>query len=132
MNEQMNKNMMTWVIVALIVGAVLGYFGARAKYKPQIDQLTKMVNEQKAKMEKMAKEAMMMSVGYVMKDGKMMVEEGGKMTAMTQDVTLKNGEKVITDGTVVKTDGSKMQLKEGQSIWQDGTMMENGKMMMEK
>ncbi len=130
MNEKMKQKMMVWVVISLVVGAAVGYLGARMKYRPQIDKLTQMVKDAD---KKLANEKMMVQgTGYVMKGGKMMVEVGGKMAAMTKDVMLTNGEVVMVDGTIIKPDGTKMQLKEGQSIWSDGTMMEGGKMMEEK
>ncbi len=126
---------MMWgpAIVSLIVGLLIGWFIASNQYNAKLAQVNTMLmkknDEVKMMKEKQEKDMMMKSTGYVMKDGKMMIEEGEKMSAMTEGVTLNNGYKVMTDGTIVKKDGTKIQLKEGQSVWMDGTMMEGGKMM---
>lgn len=65
----------------------------------------------------------MMGAGYIVKNGKMMVEENDKLSSMTRDVTLKDGAVVTTSGKVTKKDGSTFSLTEGQSIWTDGTFM---------
>ena len=72
-----------------------------------------------------------MGTGYIMKGGKMMMEEGEKMTPMISNITLKSGDTVSITGLVTKKDGTTLQLKEGQSIWQDGKIVDST-MMKEK
>ena len=71
----------------------------------------------------------MMGIGYILKDGKMMIEENHQFRLMTDDATLKNGIIVTTKGLVTKTGGSSFTLTEGQSMWTDGTFMEAGEVM---
>ncbi|GAB3877305.1 hypothetical protein GCM10028824_37130 [Hymenobacter segetis] len=65
---------------------------------------------------KMAKECCMM------KDGKMMMMEGGKMVPMTKDMTMANGTVCKPDGTCTLKDGTAMTMKEGQCMMMDGEM----------
>lgn len=58
-----------------------------------------------------------------MMNGKMMMEQNGKMTMMSHDTTMANGTKVMTDGTCIKKDGTKMTMKEGQHMDMSGKMM---------
>ncbi len=133
MEEKQKKMIMGPVVIALVIGLVGGWTIASNQYNAKLAQANSMLmkksDEVKMMKDKEEKDMMMKSTGYVMKDGKMMIEEGGKMSAMTEDATLSNGDKVMTDGTIVKKDGTKTQLKEGQSVWMDGTMMEGGKVM---
>lgn len=74
-------------------------------------------------------EGNMMGVGYILKNGKMMVEENGKFNPMTEDTTLKDGTVVTTSGKVTKKDGSTFTLTEGQSMWTDGSFVKEEAMM---
>ena len=64
-----------------------------------------------------------------MKDGKMMVANGGKWEEMKAPVTTANGRVVAVNGEVSKGD-KKRKLEEGQMIDKDGQMMDkDGKLM---
>ncbi len=71
----------------------------------------------------------MMGIGYILKNGKMMVEENGEFNPMTEDVTLKDSTVVTTSGKVTKKDGSTFTLTEGQSMWTDGSFVKEEAMM---
>ena len=58
----------------------------------------------------------------MMKDGKMMMMQGGKMAPMTKDMTMANGTVCKTDGTCTMKDGTTMTMKEGQCMMMDGKM----------
>ena len=60
--------------------------------------------------------------GCTMKDGKMMMMQGGKMTPMTKDMTMSDGSMCMTDGTCKMKDGTTMKMKEGQCMMMDGKM----------
>jgi len=61
----------------------------------------------------------------VMKNGKMMMMEGGKLKPMTMNMTMSDGTECMTDGTCKMKDGTITKMKEG-----DHCMMENGKMVI--
>jgi len=82
------------------------------------------VKQESAVSNEKVNEGSMMGTGYIMKAGKMMVEENHQFSPMTSDVTFENGTVVSTAGLVTKKDGSSFTLIEGQSIWSDGTFME--------
>jgi hypothetical protein len=65
----------------------------------------------------------------VMKDGKMMMMQGGKTMPMTQEMTMTDGTKCMTDGTCVKKDGTKMTMTNGQCMMMDGSMTTMDHMM---
>jgi hypothetical protein len=64
----------------------------------------------------------MMEDCCMMKDGKMMMMQGGKMVPMTEDVTMANGTVCKTDGTCTMKDGTTMTMKEGQCMMMDGKL----------
>lgn len=69
------------------------------------------------------------SMGYIFENGVMMIEDNGKLSAMTQDAVLDNGAIVMTSGIVKYLNGTSVALKEGQSIWPDGKVMEETEVM---
>ena len=60
--------------------------------------------------------------GCTMKDGKMMMMQGGKMMPMTKDMTMSDGSMCMTDGTCKMKDGTTMKMKDGQCMMMDGKM----------
>ena len=146
---KMNKG----IIIAIVVVVVIfgGIFIANQKSEQakmaqekaammQKAEDTKMMKEKEDKAAMMKRdqaidggkdEAAMMGTGYILKGGKMMMEIGEKMSAMSQNVTLKDGSTVSKTGLVTRKDGTTVQLKEGQSIWQDGKIVDSA-MMKEK
>jgi len=63
--------------------------------------------------------------GIMMKDGKLMMMQGGKEVArMDRETTLSDGTKVMMNGKMKRKDGKEMQLQEGQTVMLDGKMME--------
>ncbi|ADB42605.1 DUF6799 domain-containing protein [Spirosoma linguale] len=61
----------------------------------------------------------------VMKGGKMMMMQHGKLSPMTMNMTMSDGTLCMTDGTCKAKDGTVTKMKEG-----DHCMMKNGKMMV--
>ena len=61
----------------------------------------------------------------VMKNGKMLMKQHGKMMPMTMDMTMSDGTMCMTDGTCKMKDGTTQKMKEG-----DHCMMANGKMVI--
>lgn len=111
-----DMNMKIFVIVALLVTFVGGYLIARAKYKPQIVELSKMVNDKDS-----ALQAVKSNENKVMmKEDKMWIVENGTLKEMDADLMMANGDKVMTDGTVIKASGSKMMMHNGEAIDTDG------------
>jgi thiol-disulfide isomerase/thioredoxin len=76
----------------------------------------------------MEEDGSMMGVGVVLSSGKIMLEDGGKMSPIVGDYMFKSGLRVMANGKVMRTDGISFMLKEGQSVWQDGSVMDE-KMM---
>lgn len=67
--------------------------------------------------------------GVVFLGGKTMLEEGKNKTLLTQNYTFKSGVMVTTGGKVTKKDGTTYMLKEGESVWQDGSVVKASEMM---
>ena len=61
----------------------------------------------------------------VMKNGKMLMKQNGKMMPMTMDMSMSDGTMCMTDGTCKMKDGTTKKMKEG-----DHCMMANGKMVI--
>lgn len=107
------------IVIVLIAGA--GFYFTQSKSGPvQTETKLALGTEQNTKNE----EGSSMGLGYIMKDGQMMVEENHTFRPMTEDVTLGDGTKVSTKGVLTKKDGTTTTLAEGQSMWTDGTFME--------
>ena len=62
---------------------------------------------------------------YVMKDGKLMMDKNGTMSAVDNDVTLSNGTTITTDGKVTSKDGTTQTLKEGDRVGANGKVWGN-------
>lgn len=117
-NNDMTMKVM--LVVALIIAFVAGYFVARAKYKPQLVELSKMIIDKDQAMEKVKSNANKV----MMKEDKMWIVENGMARMMDSDTMMTNGDKVLQDGTVVKADGTKTILKNGDAVDMTGQMME--------
>lgn len=119
----------TYVVLGVILIAVIsgGFYLLGNKQSPTTQKASITSNETPEHTDDA-----MMGTGYILKDGKMMTEEGKTFSPMTQDITLKDGTVVSTSGLVTKKDGSSFTLEEGQSMWTDGTFMKAEEMMDEK
>lgn len=117
-----DNSMKIMVVAALLVAFIGGYLVARAKYKPQILELTKMVADKDMSMQKVIANANKV----VMKDGKMLIVENGIVREMDVDAMMSNGTKVMQDGSVIKSGGQEMKMQNGDAMDMDGNMMTNG------
>lgn len=117
-----DTQMKAFIIVALIAAFIGGYLVARAKYKPQIVELSKMVLEKDSEMNKMKTNANRI----IMKDGAMYVIEDGIVREMENDMMMPNGTKVMTDGKVVTSDNKEMMMQNGDAMDMEGIIMPNG------
>lgn len=106
------------VICALIIAFCIGFFVARLRYKPQLVELTKMVQDKDAALQQIQSENNHVS----MKDGKMWVVENGNAKEMTSETSLLNGDSVGLDGKVMRADGSEVTLQNGESIDMSGNI----------
>lgn len=64
----------------------------------------------------------------MMRDGKMLKMEDGKLTEMGKVATMKNGTKVKMNGEYTLSDGTKKTLKEGECMYMDGMVAQCGMM----
>lgn len=117
--ENSDLKMKVIVLVALIAAFIGGYLVARAKYKPQIIELSNMVTDKDAALQQMKS----ISNRIMMRDDKMWVVENGTERAMDSDIVMQNGAKVMMDGKVSQPDGSEVIMKNGDAINTSGTMM---------
>lgn len=120
-NDSMSKDsqMKIVVLIALVAAVAVGYMIARAKYKPQIRELSNMVSEKDKTVQKLKTN----SNKLIMKDGAMWVMENGDVKEMTAEIVLSNGDKATMDGKVVKSDGTNSQLQNGDSVTMDGEIV---------
>ena len=110
------------IIVALIVAFIGGFLIARAKYKPQLVELTNMISDKDAAMQQMRSNENKIQK----KEGKMWIIENGMAKEITTEVVLVNGDKVMVDGTVIKSDGTSTKLTDGESLDMNGNLVSNG------
>ncbi len=127
------------VAVVLVLGGVAFYANRsqveKAKMAEEKAMMEKKAMEQKEKnammkdegtMADKMKDEKMMGTGVILKNGKIMLEEGGTMSPLTKEYVFETGVKVSLTGKVTKKDGTTVQLKEGESAWADGTIMKAG------
>lgn len=117
-----DMTMKIFVAVALVIAFVAGYIVSRAKYKPQIEQLSKMVIDKDAALQQMKSN----TNKIMMKDDKMWVVENGEVKQMDSDIMMPSGDKVMMDGKVMRADGTDVVMKNGDAIDMDGKMMSDG------
>lgn len=119
--DTMDSDMQMKVIVicALIIAFCIGFFVARLRYKPQLVELTKMVQDKDAALQQIQSENNHIS----MKDGKMWVVENGNAKEMTGNVSLLNGDSVESNGKVMRQNGSEEMLQNGESIDMSGNII---------
>lgn len=118
-NNKMNSKIMMAVVVLAIF--VAGYFVARSRYKPQIRELNKMVQEKAQEVDKVK----LSSNKVMMKDGKIWLVEKGVATELDANLMFSNGDKVMLDGVIVRADGTEEMMEEGQTIDMNGKIVED-------
>ncbi len=124
--QDKDKSMKIMLVVALIIAFAGGYLVARAKYKPQILELNKMVADKDKTMEKMSADANRV----VMKDGAIWVIQNGVMRALDQEMSFKNGDKITAEGKITQKDGKEVLLQDGDSVDMDGNVTHNAEKEM--
>ena len=117
-----DMTMKIFVAVALVIAFVGGYLIARAKYKPQLQELSKMVLDKDAALQQMKS----YNNKIMMKDDKLWVVENGKVKEMDSDIMMPSGDKVMMGGKVMRADGTDIMMKNGDAIDMDGKMMSGG------
>lgn len=96
-----------FVVVALVIAFVGGYLIARAKYKPQLQELSKMVLDKDAALQQMKS----YNNKIMMKEDKMWVVENGQVKEMDSDIMMPSGDKVMMGGKVMRADGTDVMMK---------------------
>lgn len=105
----------------LIAGFIAGFTVARARYGPLLTANSAAIIAKDAQIKALQNDntALMTKkqpVLYEMKNGVMLENDNGKMTAVVKDVVLSSGTKIMKDGTVVEKSGGKVKLVEGEFI----------------
>lgn len=114
-----DNSMKVILVVALALAFIGGYLVSRARYKPQILELNKMIMEKDGTINTMRANA-----NRVMRrDDEMWIVKDGMVSRMEEEVVMSNGDKAMPDGMIVKSDGSEVRLQNGQSMGMDGQMM---------
>ncbi len=125
--ENNDMTMKIVLVVALVITFVGGYLVARAKYKPQILELNKMIADKDMTMEKMKSDANRV----VMKDNAIWVIQNGVMSVLENEMTFTNGDKVNFEGKITQKDGKEILLQNGDSINMDGVVTYDADSKME-
>lgn len=114
-----DNSMKVILVVALALAFIGGYLVSRARYKPQILELNKMIMEKDGTINTMRANA-----NRVMRrDDEMWIVKDGMVSRMEEEVMMSNGDKAMPDGMIVKSDGSEVKLQNGQSMGMDGKML---------
>ncbi len=114
-----DMSMKVVLVVALALAFIGGYLVSRARYKPQILELNKMVLDKDQALNKMKAN----SNKVMMKDGTMWVVKDGILGPLEEEMEMTNGTKVMPDGKVLKADGSESMMQNGESMDMGGNMM---------
>ncbi len=126
--QDRDKSMKIMLIVALVIAFVGGYLVARAKYKPQILELNKMVADKDKTMEKMKADANRV----VMKDGAVWIIQNGVMSALDHEMSFTNGDKINSEGKITQKDEKEVLLQDGDSVDMDGNVAHNAEKEMKE
>jgi len=110
------------IILGLLVAFVVGFMVARARYKPQILELNKMVSEKDQAITRMKADANKV----MMRDDTVWVVENGIVSEMVETVELTNGDKVTPEGKVMKAEGGESTMINGDAIDMNGNELEGG------
>lgn len=110
------------IIVGLLIAFIAGFLVARAKYKPQLLELNKMIIEKDQAMTRLKAD----SNKVMMKDDAMWIVKNGIVEEMSETVEFTNGDKVMSDGKVIKADGSESSMMNGDAFDMDGKELEGG------
>jgi hypothetical protein len=132
-----NKNMM-WVAVgvAFFAGLLIGFVAMRQRAISTMEafKLTTQRQIEDAKKEAGTQNGQLrLGRVYVLEGGQLMQEEGTKVV-VGETLTLGDGATITVTGLITRPDGSTVQLGEGESVSEDGTLMEaamDDSMMME-
>lgn len=122
------QHLVLGIVVILLIGGGIAFFKNKSAPKDSSSAQNSTAKQEEIKTAKPA-EGNMMGVGYILKNGKMMLEENSNFNPMTEDSILKDGTVVTTTGKVTKKDGSTFTLIEGQSMWTDGSFVKEEAMM---
>lgn len=114
------KKEVVLVVVALVLGLVLGFLFARNKYKGQLMKTNDLVIGRDAEIKEMASK-----LNRVMMWGNsVLLMKDGVMEAMREEsMMLRDGTKVMRNGDYLKSNGEKGRLQNGSSFDMDGNMM---------
>lgn len=105
------KRVVIYFLVVISLGAYARNVSAAGNIKSEVD------------MENALLAAPATPDGFMMKNGKMVTVNNGKLAMMVRDVTLPNGTVVMSSGYFMKKDGPKTELKEGELIDMDGNLI---------
>lgn len=114
-----DMSMKVVLVVALALAFIGGYLVSRARYKPQILELNKMVMDKDQTMNRMKANANKV----MMKDGTIWVVKDGILSPLEEEIEMTNGDKVMPDGKLIKADGSESMMQNGESMDMDGNMI---------
>jgi len=107
------------VIVGIGIAFLAGYLVSRARYKPQIADLSTMVIERDDKIATLNN----LRNRIVFRNNELSQIKDGEKIVFEDAVLLTDGTKVTVKGEVLRTDGEKEKLNEGDTIFMDGTLM---------
>ncbi len=114
----MNSKVM--IIVLLAIAFAAGFYVARLRYKPQINELRKMAQEKT----KEADEVKLSANKVMMKDSQIWLVEKGVANVLDANIMFSNGDRVMMDGMIIRADGTEIMMEEGQSMDMNGKMID--------
>lgn len=106
-------------VVVLIVGFIIGFTIARGRYHPLLQANSATIISKDKTIKTLQQENTTLvtkkqPIMYEMKNGGVIINDNGKMTSVTKDITTSTGAKISKDGTITAKNGAKIKLIEGQ------------------
>ncbi len=118
----MRNTVVAVIILALIGGFLMGFAMARQRYVPLLQKNSDLIIAKDKEITSLktqgmeAQEVQMQDseVTYYIQSGKLMMDDGASVSAVTKEASLSGGIKIMTNGTIVKPNGTRFILSEGE------------------
>ncbi len=119
---KMRNTIVATIVLALIAGFAGGFAVARQRYVPLLEQNSKLIiskdselktlKEQDAQIEDVQSNDAFTT--YFLEDGKLMVDDGASISAVTKEASISGGTRIMVNGTIVKQNGNRIILSPGE------------------
>ncbi len=118
----MRNTVVAIIVIALIGGFLGGFAVARERYNPLLQANSRLIIAKDAELTSLrAKNTQAQelqdensSTMYFVQAGKLMMDDGASISAVSKEASLSGGVKIMVNGTVVKPNGNRIVLSENE------------------